>query len=105
MSSLLEPWQFEPEEINNAQTPFLDLGHIYGKGPWDQHDKRFYDGVRLKTSAVAAEQQGTTGGNFDVAMDENSEPLVADRRSCEDQDQPPPKRDPQFFSESLWPSL
>ena len=49
-SDLRDAWRFAPEEIENRQSPFLNMGHLYGRGPWDREDACFYepDDVRLR---------------------------------------------------------
>jgi len=67
-------------ELRNLQTPRLDLSHLYGGGPSDQKSKRLYwsDGVRLKVGALSA-----SGQSFDVYVDADGNPVVADDRSRE----------------------
>jgi Animal haem peroxidase len=78
-SQLNQTWELEPEEIENRQNPRLDLGHVYGRGPWDSEDYRLYDGVRLKIG------EPPPGSNraFDVACGPDGRPLVADDRALE----------------------
>ncbi len=79
-----DPWKFEPEELLNSRSPYLDLSHIYGNGPWDPEDCRLYDGVRFKVGVGARcekEAEGPTLGEFDVAMDADCKPLLADSRA------------------------
>lgn len=79
-SKLEETWLFEPGEIYNSQAPRLDLSHLYGKGPWDDEDRRLYDDVRLKVG------RPPLGGSnsFDIAFsDVGGGPLVADSRALE----------------------
>ncbi|HEY6206751.1 MAG TPA: peroxidase family protein [Chthoniobacterales bacterium] len=74
----------EPGEIVNNQTPQLDLGHLYGNGPFE--DQKLYEpnDVRLR---VGKPVQSTVepGGlrSFDIALDANGRPLVGDSRAPE----------------------
>jgi hypothetical protein len=80
-SSLDEAFVWAPEENRNHQTPFLDLDHLYGKGPFHPADKRLYEAkdVRLRRSPP----NGRAGGRFDVATDDAGVPLVADERTVD----------------------
>src|SRR5262249_17608506 len=78
--------ELEPGEIINNQTPRLDLGHLYGRGPLDPTDKKLYerDDVRLRVGDPVQSNIGPAGGrSFDVGLDENRQPLVADSRASE----------------------
>src|SRR5947209_16157324 len=48
VSSVDEAWQKEPEELQNLQTPKLDLHVLYGDGPRDCPELYNNDCVRLK---------------------------------------------------------
>jgi hypothetical protein len=78
-SSVQQTWHLEPEQIENRQVPRLDLGHIYGRGPWDSEDYRLYDGVRLKVGDPPAGSRDA----FDVACGADGRPIVADDRALE----------------------
>ena len=77
-SSLADSFEKEPHELDNQQSPFLDLSHLYvadgnGMNPFDA------DGIRLKLG-----DPGSRGVRFDVATEGGTgRPLVADRRSGE----------------------
>jgi heme peroxidase len=84
----LEGTGIEPEQILNRQTPHLDLSHLYGKGPEDDSSKRFYQDGDAKLlvgerAPSTVRRKGPSNRSFDVALDDNSRPLVADRRSSE----------------------
>jgi hypothetical protein len=80
-SSADDVWVFglRPNDVLNGQTPRLDLGHLYGRGPWDTLDKRLYEpnDVRLKVGYSPGFPR-----SFDIAV-EKGKPLVADTRACE----------------------
>jgi len=80
-ASLDEAMVWAPEENRNHQTPFLDLDHLYGNGPFHPVDKRLYEpgDVRLRRSPA----NGQAGGRFDVATDDAGVPLVADDRTVD----------------------
>jgi len=86
-SSLEESASLEPENTFNQNTPFLDLSHLYGKGPWDETDYQLYekDDVRLrigeKVDSVVDDSQGRR--SFDLALGEDGYPLAADARASE----------------------
>jgi hypothetical protein len=79
--------RLEPGQIVNNQTPRLDLGHVYGNGPFDPIDKKLYEtgGVKLRVgdSVPSTILPGAKKRSFDVALDENGQPLVADSRASE----------------------
>jgi len=79
---------FEPERIANRQTPHLDLSHLYGNGPTDPSSQALYEtgDARLRIGAAVpctVGRRGPKDRSFDVALDGNLRPLVADRRSSE----------------------
>ncbi|MEP6601765.1 MAG: peroxidase family protein, partial [Nitrospirota bacterium] len=78
-STLQEAWSKEPEEMENLQTPRLDLKHLYGAGPFDGGSSHLYEDndVRLKIG-----QPSARGRSFDIAV-ECGRPILADRRSME----------------------
>jgi hypothetical protein len=78
-SSAGDTWYLQPEEILNRQVPHLDLSHLYGKGPWDDEDCRLYNGIRFRVG----EPYGAHGVSFDIAVDTEGHPLVADSRASE----------------------
>jgi hypothetical protein len=80
-SSIDDALTMVPEEIKNHQTPRLDLGHLYGKGPFDPTDAKFYEpnDVRFKHGP----RTGRGGGSFDVGPDGKGTRLVADDRTVE----------------------
>jgi heme peroxidase len=67
-------------ELRNLQTPRLDLSHLYGGGPSDQNSNRLYqsDGIRLNVGKL-----GASGRSFDIYVDADDNPVVADDRSRE----------------------
>jgi hypothetical protein len=76
VSSLEETWQREPEELENKQTPRLDLNVLYGNGP--EHSSELYedDGCRLRLGARDAK-------SFDICVGRDGERILADDRSAE----------------------
>jgi hypothetical protein len=79
-SSLETAAKTEPKDLENFQTPQLDLSHLYGDGP-EGKLKALYqpDGVKFKVGDV-----GPKGRSFDVYIDPISQkPLLADGRSGE----------------------
>jgi hypothetical protein len=79
-SSIDDALKLQPEQIRNDQTPRLDLGHLYGRGPFDPDDAILYEksDVRLKTGGKDAR----AGGSFDIPIGRGM-PLVADDRTVE----------------------
>ncbi len=71
----------EVGRIINQRTPRLDLDHIYGDGPGSTKDGSLYesDGASLRLGAVRLKN----GQPFDVLLDENQNPLLADPRNSE----------------------
>jgi hypothetical protein len=87
-SGVGDVWAFKlrPQDILNVRSPRLDLGQLYGRGPWDATDKQLYEprGVKLK---VGAKIQSTLDPSapprsFDIAV-EKKKFLVADQRAGE----------------------
>jgi hypothetical protein len=78
VSSVDEAWQKEPEQLQNLQTPKLDLHVLYGGGPDDSPEFYEDDGVRLKLGAP--NEQRTS---FDICVARNGERLLADDRGAE----------------------
>src|SRR5437016_12863176 len=78
VSSIDEAWRTEPEELQNLQTPKLDLDVLYGGGP--DHSPHLYedDAVRLKLGASDA-----SGRSFDIGINKHGERLLADDRVAE----------------------
>jgi hypothetical protein len=79
---------FAPEGILNRQTPYLDLSHLYGKGPLDPSSQVLYeDGdARLRVGTPAhstVTRRGPRDCSFDVALGPDLRPLLADRRASE----------------------
>ena len=54
VSSVDEAWRKEPEELENLQTPKLDLGVLYGDGPESSGELYEEDRVRLKVGLSRA---------------------------------------------------
>jgi hypothetical protein len=75
ISSIDDVWRSEPGELENLQTPRLDLSLLYGCGP--EHTRELYedDGVRLKVGAVSI-----AGRSFDVCVGAEGERVLADDR-------------------------
>lgn len=86
-STLQEAMVLEPEQIINHGTPFLDLGQLYGRGPWDELDGRLYEenDVRLRVGGKITSAVSESGAprSFDVALAGDGYPLLADIRSSE----------------------
>ena len=86
-SSLPEAMKLEPEQIVNRSTPVLDLQHLYGGGPWDEKDFQLYEenDVRFKIGAKVDSVVDDSRGrrSFDVGLNADSYPLVADIRASE----------------------
>ena len=78
-SSLQEAWRKDPKDLENLQSPRLDLQQLYGNGPRDPSSAHLYqnDKVRLKVG-----KPGSSGYSFDVA-EQDGQPLLADARSTE----------------------
>ncbi|PYJ08963.1 MAG: hypothetical protein DMF06_11550 [Verrucomicrobia bacterium] len=77
VSSVDDAWRKEPHEIENQQTPRLDLGVLYGAGPETSGDLYEDDGVRLKVAAAAAGAR-----SFDICTNHEGAGLLADDRGA-----------------------
>ena len=77
VSSLEDAWRYNPEELENRQTPRLDLSTIYGNGPIGSAELYEIDGVRLKVG------QSTDSGSFDICTGSNGAHVLADDRNAE----------------------
>lgn len=78
-----DAWKLQPDEIQNRQTPQLDLGHLYGSGPEHRRDGILYDGNQLKVGAkVESIIEQEADHSFDVGF-ENGKLLLADDRARE----------------------
>ena len=80
-TKLDEAWKLEPHQIENRQTPRLDLSHLYGGGPGHREDGILYDGLRFKVgdtvdSIIAPDESRS----FDVGY-ENGHLLIGDDRA------------------------
>jgi hypothetical protein len=80
-SSIDDAFVLQPEQIQNQQTPRLDLAHLYGNGPFDLEDAKYYvdNDVRFKVGP----RNGRTGGAFDIGTDDKGVPLAVDDRTLE----------------------
>lgn len=59
--------QVTVDELLQGRSPALDLDSLYGRGPKDPEDSRFYsDGVRLKMGRTAATEFPDAGTNRDI---------------------------------------
>lgn len=75
ISSVDDAWRKEPDELENQQTPKLDLGLLYGAGPEVSSELYESDAVRLKVGPVKVE-----GTSFDICTDAQGERVLADDR-------------------------
>lgn len=77
VSSVDEAWRTEPSELQNLQTPRLDLHVLYGAGP--QKSPKLYedDSVRLK---IGVSDNSKT---FDICTAKHGERVLADDRGAE----------------------
>ena len=78
VSSIDEAWRKEPEELENLQTPKLDLGVLYGDGPESSGELYEDDRVRLK---VGSSRPG--GRSFDICVGADGGSVLADDRGAE----------------------
>jgi Animal haem peroxidase len=78
VSSIDEAWQKEPEQLQNLQTPKLDLHVLYGGGPDGSPELYEDDGVRLKLG-----EPNATRISFDICVAKNGERVLADDRGAE----------------------
>jgi hypothetical protein len=77
VSSVDEAWQKEPWELQNMQTPRLDLAVLYGGGPEKSPELYEDDSVRLKIGASDSTKA------FDICTAKHGERLLADDRGAE----------------------
>jgi len=75
-SSVDDAWRREPEELENSQSPRLDLSVLYGGGPAISSELYENDHVRLKVGLA-----GSSGRSFDVCTDAQGARILADDRS------------------------
>ena len=78
LSSVDDAWRKEPEEVENLQTPKLDLSTLYGGGPESSPELYEEDGVRLKIG-----HQGNGRDSFDIHVRANGACVLADERNTE----------------------
>ena len=78
VSSVDEAWRKEPEELENLQTPRLDLEALYGGGPETSPALYEEDQVRLKTGPSKV-----GGKSFDICVGRQGERVLADDRNAE----------------------
>ena len=78
VSSLEEAWRKEPKELENLQTPKLNLEVLYGGGPAVSPELYEADGFHLKMGESAPK-----GKPFDICVDKQGERILADDRSAE----------------------
>lgn len=56
------------DDLIQGRSPALDLDSLYGRGPGNAEDQRFYvDGIRLRTGTTAAAPFPDAGPNHDLA--------------------------------------
>jgi Animal haem peroxidase len=78
MDPLVDPVKNLAEDVENRQTPPLDLSHLYGGGPAKEPQLYEEDGARLRVG------RSGNGHSFDVYVDpKNHQPVLADSRSRE----------------------
>lgn len=70
---------WEPEETVNHRTARLDLDSVYGDGPFSSRHHHLYKGVYFRLGKIKNEN----GAEFDVPLDNNDLPVIADERNCE----------------------
>jgi hypothetical protein len=78
VSSVDDVWRKEPEELENLQTPKLDLSTLYGGGPEVSSELYEDDGVRLKIGMA-----GEGGKPFDICVSRKGDRVLADERNAE----------------------
>lgn len=78
VSSVDEAWRKQPEELQNLQTPRLDLDVIYGGGPDVSPELYETDRVHLKIG-----KPGGNGRSFDICVGKQGERVLADDRGAE----------------------
>jgi hypothetical protein len=77
-----DAWTLKPHQIENLQTPRLDLSHLYGGGPGDSKDGILYQGDRLKIGDKVPSVLYGIDRSFDVGF-ENGSLLIGDDRARE----------------------
>jgi hypothetical protein len=78
LSSVDEAWRKEPEELENLQTPRLDLEVLYGGGPEITPALYEEDQLCLKTG-----RSNVDGKSFDICVGRQGERVLADDRGAE----------------------
>jgi hypothetical protein len=78
VSSVDDVWRKEPEELENLQTPKLDLSTLYGGGPEVSGELYEDDGLRLKVGTSS-----NNGSSFDICAGRNGDRVLADDRNAE----------------------
>ena len=78
VSSIEEAWRKDPAELENLQTPWLDLGVLYGGGPIVSPELYEEDGVRLKNG-----NQEKNDALFDICVGKEGQRILADDRGAE----------------------
>jgi hypothetical protein len=69
----------EPEKTVNHRTPRLDLDSVYGDGPFSPKHHHLYKGIFFRLGETKNQNQA----EFDVPLDNNGLPMIADERNCE----------------------
>jgi hypothetical protein len=69
----------EPEKTVNHRTPRLDLDSVYGDGPFSSKHHHLYNGVYFRLGEIKNRNEA----EFDVPLDNNDLPMIADERNCE----------------------
>jgi hypothetical protein len=75
ISSVDDAWRKDLSELENRQSPKLDLRLLYGDGPKASSELYESDGVRLKVAATEA-----SGRSFDICTDTQGARVLADDR-------------------------
>lgn len=75
ISSVDDAWRKNPDELENQQTPKLDLSLLYGAGPEISSELYENDGIRLKVGTLSA-----AGTSFDICTDAQGARVLADDR-------------------------
>jgi hypothetical protein len=80
-TSLIEAGDDEPCNVQNHRSPWLDLDSLYGDGPCSLRHRDLYDvdGASFRLGDV----QTACGEKFDVPLNENNQPQLADSRNKE----------------------
>lgn len=68
----------EPEKTVNHRTPRLDLDSVYGDGPFSSKHHHLYKGIYFRLGA-----KNQNEAEFDIPLDKNDLPVIADERNCE----------------------